>query len=156
MQYQPELTPKVRAELEAEIKAFDQAKTLVELEENAEPKKDAPGYVEWKKNASNNDHGSNNSDNGIREAEPDLLSEDDAVKFIKPTFSKQIVLATLEIKELLSFRESQCWQLVMRNGLSTRECAEKLRIGERTVEEYISRAKEKVVAHFKDGIDDVP
>ncbi len=140
--YQPNLTPEVKSELEAEIAAFDKEKTLAELEENAKPKRDAQGYSGWKSLE-------NKIDN---EAEPDLLSEDDAVKFIKPTFSKQIVLATLEIKELLSFRESQCWQAIMRNGLSVKETAERLRIGERTVEEYIARAKAKVIEHFKDGL----
>ncbi len=143
--YQPHMIPEVEAKLKAEIAAFDKDATLKELEENAEPKQDAPGYSEWRSlNAANS------SGTGIREAEPDLLSEDDAIKFIKPTFSKQIVLATLEIKELLSFRESQCWTAVMKNGLSARECAERLHIGERTVEEYIARAKAKVIAHFKD------
>lgn len=146
-EYQPNLTPEVKAELEAEIAAFDKEKTLAELEENAKPKRDAPGYSKWRA-----DNFPDNVGNGAAEAEPDILSENDAVKFIKPTFSKQIVLATLEIKELLSFRESQCWQAVMRNGLSIKETAKRLRIGERTVEEYIARAKAKVLEHFKDGI----
>ena len=150
--YQPHLTPEVKAELEAEIAAFDKDRTLKELDENAKPKKDLPGYNEWRSLNDRDRFNSNNGGSGIHEAEPDLLSEDDAVKFIKPTFSKQIVLATLEIKELLSFRESQCWQAVMRNGLSVKECAERLHIGERTVEEYISRAKAKVIEHFKDGL----
>jgi len=151
--YQPHLTSEVKAELEAEIAAFDKEKTLAELEENARPKKDGPGYTDWKSLHGHNDHHqTGNETHGLTEAEPDLLSEDDAVKFIKPTFSKQIVLATLEIKELLSFRESQCWQAVMRNGLSVKECAERLHIGERTVEEYLSRAKVKVLEHFKDGL----
>lgn len=153
MDYPPHLTPAVEAKLKAEIAAFNQAQTLEELEENAEPKKDAPGYTEWKAQHGHNDHGQiGNGVNGYAEAEPDTISEDDAVKFEKPTFSKQIVLATLEIKELLSFRENQVWTGVMKNGLSVAECAQRLHIGERTVEEYIARAKAKVIEHFKDGI----
>lgn len=156
MNYDPVMGSELEAKLRAEIAAFDEVKTKAELEENAKPKKDAPGYAEWLDSKTRERdlygghflHVAGSPD--MASAEPDLLSEDDAVKFIKPTFSKQIVLATLEIKELLSFRESQVWTAVMKNGLSVKECAERLHVGERTVETYIARAKAKVIEHFKD------
>lgn len=149
--YGPKLTKDIEAELRAEIAAFDEKKTLEILKANAEPKKDAPNFADWKALHGSNGHNQiGNETRGYKEANPDILSEDDAIKFEKPMFSKQLVLATLELKELLSFRESQVWQMVMRDGYSVKEAATKLHIGNRTVEEYISRAKAKVIAHFKD------
>lgn len=150
--YGPKLTPALEAQLREEIAAFDkkaEKETLERIEREAVGGKNIDAWKQWRQQQGKDDHGAKGSNEPV-EANPDILSEDDAVKFETPTFSKQIVLATLEIKELLSFRESQVWQMVMRNGLSIKEAADKLRIGERTVEEYLSRAKAKVIEHFKD------
>lgn len=152
--YSSDLTPEAEAQLRKEIAEFDQAATLKELEIAGEGAPDQThAYEQWRDGLAGvfnaNIENPENLSESLRRAEPDSLSEDDAIKFEKPTFSKQIVLASLEVKELLSFREGQVWQLVMRNGLSVKEAAEKLRIGERTVEEYVSRAKAKIAKHFE-------
>ena len=142
MTYGPDMTPEVEAKLKAEIAAFDSKATLEEIEREAVGGNDINAYQKWREER--------DQQKLPTEAEPDLVAEDDAPNFDKPMFSKQIVLATLEIRELLSFRELQVWHLVMRNGWSVKEAASKLGIGERTVEEYLSRGKEKVINHFKD------
>jgi predicted DNA-binding protein (UPF0251 family) len=146
--YGPNMTPAMKAELEAEIAAFDKDKTLKDLEENAEPKTDAPGYAEWRSS-----HGIGSTDrHGDRfGAEPDLVSEDDAIDLSSPILSKEVIDAKLEVDSILSYRELQVWRLAMRKGLTRKQTADLLHISPRSVDTYLDRAKAKIMQHFKDG-----
>lgn len=147
--YPPDLTVEIKESLEQEIAAFDQESVLKEIEQNAVGGNDVPGYAKWR-----DQQGSDHLDHGHRygsvpfEAEPDLLSEEEAVNLMKPVLSGEIVKAKEEIDEILSPRELRIWNMVMRNGTTYKKAADLLHLSELTVKTYLQRAKIKVKRHF--------
>src|ERR1700688_2673010 len=142
--YGPDLTPKMKAALEREIAGFNKKEILAEIEREAIGNADAPSYAEWSAAQLESD--------GCSvvplEANPDLLSEDEAVNLTKPNLPDEIVEAKQEIDDLLSYRELQVWRLVMRQGISHIKAASLLHISVGAVRTYLQRAKAKIDRHF--------
>jgi ATP/maltotriose-dependent transcriptional regulator MalT len=148
----PDLTAEVKMSLEQEIASFDEATTLEEIELNAVGGLNAPGYAEWRVQQGYEHNQSGGDKYGCVEAEPDLLSEEEAVNLSKPDLSREFAQAKQEIDEILSTRELQVWRLAMRQGLSHKKIASFLHISIRSVKTYLQRSKEKVREHFAEGI----
>lgn len=143
--YGPDMTPAMRAALEKEIAAFNEKETLAEIERNVVSGPSVPGYTEWLQ-----EHGMIRGDVPL-EAEPDLLSEDEAVNLTKPDLPDYIVKAKQEIDDLLSHRELQVWRLVMRQGMPHEKAASLLHVGVGSIHTYLQRAKAKIDEHFNQG-----
>lgn len=138
--YGPDLSATQKAKLLREIAQFDTAKTKRIIEENAVGKGDIDAYQDWV---------DNNGGLENKRANPDLLSEDESIDFGRPISDKTMELAKKEINAILSHREAQVWQKVMRDGLTLVETADKLRISQPTVSGYLKSAEKKVQKHFE-------
>lgn len=132
--YGPDMTPKIKDELLAEIAAFNEAKTLADIERESVSGPDRNAYDDWV--GSSGEESPN--------ANPDLLSEDDVINFSKPELGEQYADGKAAIDEVLSPRQLQVWRLVMRHGMTHKQAGSLLHVSARTIEEYLSRATEKV------------
>lgn len=137
--YGPSLTPAMKAKLEAEIKAFNQAKTKSLIEKEALSKPAVNAYQAWV----DKHEGTEDS-----RANPDLLSDEESMQFNRPVKDPSIEKAKAELTELLSHRELQVWQYVMRDGFTVADAAQRLRLSSATASQYLSSAKAKVMKHF--------
>lgn len=81
----------------------------------------------------------------------DKYREDQAMSFDRPALDKQIEMAKFEINEILSFRQRQVWRMVMRQGLTYEQTAEKMNISAQAVAQYLKVATNKVTKHFSGG-----
>lgn len=153
--YGPDMTPAMKAALEKEIAAFDKNKTLAEIERESVSKQNDPGYSEWIAQHGEFFHQDRLDDvrkyGTFLEAEPDLLSEDEAVNLTKPDLPDYLVKAKQEIDDLLSHRELQVWRLVMRQGMTHEKAASLLHVGVGSIRTYLQRAKAKIEKHFNRG-----
>lgn len=136
----PELTAKLKIELEAEIKQFNVKKAKALIERDSVSKPDVNAYQDWLDKHEGRE---------IPQANPDLLSEDDTIAWGRATVDPQVKQAMAELPTVLSPRELQVWRYVMRDGLSEAETGERLRIDASTVSHYLKSAKKKVEKHFK-------
>lgn len=134
----PNLTPKQRKKLEAEIAAFDKNRTLADIERNAVGKRDINAYHDWLE-----------SNGGVEPvaANPDLLIQQEPARR-GVSLNYEMLTAKLLVSEILSFRQKQVWALCMKQGLSIYEAADKLNLKSSTVDSYLKSAKAKVVKHF--------
>lgn len=136
--YGPDLTKAIKDDLSKEIAAFDEKATLAEIEREAVGQKPIDAYLEWRE--TRDQHFKQEP----ADANPDVLSEEDAVNLDKPDLPSEFAEAKQAVDDLLSFRELQVWKLTMRKGLSHKQVASLLHISEGTVETYLQRAKNKV------------
>ena len=127
------LSKKERAKLEAEIAAFDQTKTLREIELNAVGKSDVDlsGYQ---------------TPDLDRVGVWDLGGLEDTETLTPPDL--QTLSAKLEVKEILTPRQFQIWRLCMRDGLSQEEVSAKLHMTQQAVSKLLTAAITKVKSHF--------
>lgn len=132
----PDLTSDIRAELLNEIANFDENETLAAIEDNAVGGSDNNAYWDFV----------DSELHGIEPlaANPDRLTEDEAVSFDRPDIGLDVEDAKKIIDEILSYRELQVWRLIMRKGVSYKNTANLLRISESAVSNYLQRAKDKV------------
>lgn len=132
--YGPRMTKSMEAQLKKEIAEFDENKTRQLIERNAvgRPDIDLDGQF-------HNDPRSN----------PDELSEEDVPVWGGSSNDPDIIQAKTEIIQLLTFRQYQVWDLVMRKGLSVNKAAERLGLGHAAVSEHLKKAKTKVKAYYE-------
>ena len=141
--YGPDMTPEMRAELLAEIAAFDKKATLNKIEREAVGGPDVSAY--WNDATYGSDLKSAHRKIGeSTSANPDVLSEDKAVNFNSPILPSRYAEAEKDIDEILSTRELQVWRLVMRRGMSHKHAGDLLHLGEGSVRTYLNRAKDKI------------
>lgn len=135
----PRLTAKMKRALQAEIKAFDKAKTLRELEANSISKPDVNTYQE---------HIDKEGFESL-EANPNQLSEEQAFKWGRSsnlTADEEIKRA--EIQRLLSPKQWAIWMLCMQQALTQQEAARQLGISQPTLSVHLKRSIEIVTEHF--------
>lgn len=135
----PTLTKALKAQLELEIKNFNKDKTLQEIERNAVGRADKDAYEDWMEQHPGAED---------PRANPDVLSEDEAMKFYPVDSDPDVEQAKTELMDLLSPREKQVWKLAMRDGVSVSQAAEKLRISKQAVSQYIKTATAKIQKHY--------
>jgi DNA-directed RNA polymerase specialized sigma24 family protein len=127
--YGPDLTDSMRKELEKEIKAFDEKKTLRELETASEHR---PSVT-------------------YETMDPlELLVSREESEPGQPTsLDKDVEMAKIEIDELLSHRQRQAWRLCMRQGKTQEEAADILHIRRGAIDSYLKAAEIKIRKHFE-------
>lgn len=141
MNYGPQLTPKQKAKLQQEIANVNAAKLRKDLEnQDFTETQDVDAYQNWL------------DENGGKEpleANPDQMPEEAGNVFYDKHVDEDIEKAKLDIMALLSGREKQVWQYVMRDGMSIIAASERLRISKQAGSQYLAKAKAKVESYFK-------
>lgn len=132
----PDMTPEIRARLEAEIASFDLAATKARIEKAARPAPDRTNaYEEWVETEGG----------GADANDPDAYS--DPMVWGKAgagRFSADVEIGRAEFYELLTPAQFQVWNLVMVNGLTQADAARKLRISQPTVSHHLAAAMKKL------------
>lgn len=130
----PTLSKSLKRALLAEIKDFDAKEARKEAKLSAQGKRAVDAYTSWVYF-----HGGHEP----TEANPDVLAEEDGIKFITSKEDSEMAALLTEVRQLFSTRELQCWNLVMRHNMSYREASDLLNISISSVQNYVKRAKEK-------------
>lgn len=128
----PDMTDSVKKALEKEIADFDAAKTRQDIEEGSDGGPSVNAYHDWLMGGQE-----------LPEANPDVLSEDDGLKYIASKKDHETVRLLKEFRQALTKRELQVWNLIMTRQYSYREAAKLLNIDDSTLRTYLSRAKLK-------------
>lgn len=128
------LSKSLKKALLAEIKDFDAKGAKKDAELSAQGKRAVDAYTSWVYF-----HGGHEP----TEANPDVLAEEDGIKFISSTEDSEAADLLKDVRQLFSARELQCWNLVMRHNMSYREAGDLLNLSLSTVQEYVRRAKDK-------------
>jgi len=137
----PELTSKVKTALEKEIASFNAKKTQDVIEREAVGSSALDAYHDWV---------DRNGGEEPLEANPDVLSEEEGVKFTRPEMSDEEVNLLKEVRHLFSTRELQVWNMVMVHGLSHQNCADLLHIDIKSAEMYLKRAERKFMSFMEE------
>lgn len=130
----PDMTKKVRDALLEEIKNFDPVLARREAEKSAVGGRTMDAYNSWLEQ-----HGGQEPP----EANPDIVPEDEGLHYITSNKDDDETRLLKEFRQLLSTRELQVWNLVMRHTMSIQDAADLLRIKKGTVQSYLQTAKEK-------------
>lgn len=130
----PDMTQKVRDALLEEIRTFDPALAKREAEKSAAGGRTMDAYHAWLEQ-----HGGQEP----AEANPDIVSEDEGLHYIASDKDDDETRLLKEFRQLLSTRELQVWNLVMRHTMSIQDAADLLRIKKGTAQSYLQTAKEK-------------
>lgn len=133
----PDMTVAIKAAFKKEIAAFDEFDALAAkqaAEASAKGNKGSEEYSDWVEK-----HGGNE----LVEANPDLLSEEDRLKYLPISKDEAIARILKEFRETLSDRELQVWNLIMARQMTRKETASLLSISERTVSSCLRRGYTK-------------
>lgn len=135
----PALTKKVKDGLLKEIAEFKEKDTKRVIEQEAVGRPDRDAYQEWV-----------DTHDGMEDvrANPDVLAEDQTIVWGRATTDRDVLSAMEQLPEILSHREMQVWRYVMRDGMSTTDAANRLRISQQVAAKYLKSAKAKVHKHF--------
>lgn len=130
----PDMTDSVKNALLLEIEQFNAAEAKGGADASAAGGASSDAYHEWL------------SQNGGREpveANPDIVAEDDGIKYLFSKKDNKLVCLLREFRQSLTSRELQVWNLVMKHQYSHRDAANLLHMQDRVLETYLTRAKTK-------------
>lgn len=137
----PSLNKSVKQALLNEIKNFDPKIARKEAEISARGGPSLNAYNRWL---------DQNGGQEPTEANPDVLSEGEGIKFIPRKKDKQSVRLLTEFRQYLPTRQLQVWNLIMKHNLSYQEVADLLNLKVSTVQCYVERAKLKFAQFVED------
>lgn len=136
---------KVKMALSKEIEDFQKDKGLqsqvrqdAEQSANGGPTIDA--YQEWLER---------NEGHEPPEANPDIVSDENGIKYIPSKRDVETDNLLREFRQILTDKQLQVWNLVMRHRLSKRKAADLLGIDEKMVRKQLKAAKGKLHAFKK-------
>ena len=148
MTYGPKMTAKMRKALQNEIKAFDKAKTLREIELNSVSKPDVSPYQEWLEEQPD----MRSARRKIHEpdlANPDQLSDENTFPWGKsPDGSADSIIRDNEIQNILTDKQWHVWDLCMKQAMTQSEAAKLLHISQPTLAIHLKKAINTVTTHF--------
>lgn len=130
----PDLTQAVKDSFLEEINIFDVAAANKEAEKSAAGGHTVDAYSSWL-----DQHGGQEPP----EANPDIVSEDDSLHYITSEKDDDETRLLTEFRQVLSTRELQVWNLVMKHVLSIKKAGNLLGISKGTVQSYLKTAKVK-------------
>lgn len=141
MEYPPNMTSEVRRKLMAEIAAFDEKKTLQEIEENALGGKNVNAYGDWLE------------ENGYESsaANPDKLPDEQSFRWGRASKDADVQAAKKYIKVILTPMQWRVWQACMKHGLTQDQAAFQLHITQQGVAKHLASAQRKVEEYFRRG-----
>lgn len=144
----PDMNESIKFSLEEEIKNFDAAQARRDAETSATGGPSTDAYHSWLMQ---------NDGHEPAEANPDIVSEEEGLKYLHSNKDNKLVSLLNEFRQLLTSRERQVWNLVMKHQYSHREAAKLLEIKPRVLDVYLKRSKEKfnkfmeIIKHVKQG-----
>lgn len=134
MNYGPKMTEKMRRRLEADIKAFDKAKTLRLIEKNAVGRPDVDLSQEELTDGT------------------ETLSESKAVRWGRSNLPDiDLAIAQSRIHDLLTPSQWDAWVLVMQQSLTQEIAAVRLGVSQANVAQRLRAAKQRVIKYFTEN-----
>lgn len=130
----PDLNKSVKCALSNEIKNFDPKTARKDAEDSANGGASSDAYNRWL---------DQNGGHEPIEANPDVLSESDGINYLPSKEDSESANLLTEVRQLLSTRELQVWNLVMRHNLPQQEAADLLNISRSSLRFYLKRANKK-------------
>ncbi len=130
----PALNKSEKLALLNEIKSFDEKKALKEIEESANGGPSNDAYHRWLEQ---------NGGHEPIEANPDVLSENDGLKYIESKKDNQMIELLKDVRHAFSKKELQVWNLVMKHNITQQEAADLLNITRRQLRTHLQRAHKK-------------
>lgn len=130
----PDMTDSVKQALLKEIEQFNAAQAKRDADASAAGGPTSDAYHEWL---------SQNGGQEPIEANPDIVAEEDGIKYLISKKDNKLVCLLMEFRQSLTARELQVWNLVMKHQYSHRDAARLLNIKDRVLETYLTRAKSK-------------
>jgi DNA-directed RNA polymerase specialized sigma subunit len=129
-----DMTKKVKDALLEEIKRFDPLLAQKDADTSAAGGTSVDAYNDWLEQ-----HGGQEPP----EANPDVVSEDDGLHYITSKKDEDETRLLTEFRQILSIRELQVWNLVMKHQMSIKDAADLLRVSKSSAQVYLRKAKAK-------------
>lgn len=132
---------RVKNALSKEIEDFKQdaeaqAKARQDAEESAAGGPTLDAYQEWLER---------NGGTETPEANPDVVSDEDGIKYIPSKMDAETQALLKEFHQSLTDKQFQVWNLVMRHHMSKRKAADLLGIDEKMVRKQLAFARKKMM-----------
>lgn len=130
----PDLNKSVKESILNEIDNFDVQKARKEIEDSANGKPSVDAYHNWV---------DQNMGHEVSEANPDVLAEDDGLKYITSRKDGSMAILLTDVRLAFSRKELQVWNMVMKHNISQQEAADLLNIARVTLRRHLKRAEDK-------------
>lgn len=140
----PSLDASLKRALQQEIKAFSAKKVQADARKEAAisaaggPSADA--YQRWLEQ---------NGGREPTEANPDVLSEDDGIKYLLSKKDPKFEGFLKEVRQTFSPRELRAWNMIMKHNMTYQETADLLSLPVGAVQTLLKRAKMKFIRYME-------